>query len=118
MDVDQFQTDLKREDIVAKVQQAWEGGQKIGLPGTPLILINGQIYGGPRDHTSLNDIIQLILLGKRQYTSCPAVTVQQNKQYIATLHTEKGDIVHSTVCRQSADDGQFISFPGAEGLVR
>ena len=93
LDVDQFQTDLKREDIVTKVQEAWEGGQKIGLPGTPLILINGQIYGGPRDYNSLNDILQLIVLGKRQYTSCPAVTVQQNKQYIATLHTQKGKIV-------------------------
>jgi cyclophilin family peptidyl-prolyl cis-trans isomerase/protein-disulfide isomerase len=93
MDIDQFQTDLKREDIVAKVQQAWERGQKIGLPGVPMILINGQIYGGPRDYNSLNDILQLIMLGKRQYASCPAVTVQQDKQYIATLHTEKGDIV-------------------------
>ena len=93
MDLDQFQADLKREDIVAKVQEAWENGQKIGMPGTPLILINGQIYGGPRDYTSLNDIIQLIVLGKRQYTTCPAITVQQNKQYIATLHTEKGNVV-------------------------
>ena len=93
MDIDQFEADLKREDIVAKVQEAWESGQKMGLPGTPLILLNGQIYGGPRDYTSLNDILQLILLGRRQYTSCPAVTVQQNKQYIATLHTEKGDVV-------------------------
>ncbi|HUE99040.1 MAG TPA: peptidylprolyl isomerase [Anaerolineales bacterium] len=93
MNVEQFQADLKREDIVARVQHAWESGQKIGLPGTPLILINGQIYGGPRDYNSFNDIIQLIVLGKRQYTSCPAVTVQQNKQYIATLHTGKGDIV-------------------------
>jgi cyclophilin family peptidyl-prolyl cis-trans isomerase/protein-disulfide isomerase len=93
MDADQFQADLKREDIVAKVQEAWEAGQKMGLPGTPLILINGQIYGGPRDYASLNDIVQLIALGKRQYTSCPAVTVQPHKQYMATLHTEKGDIV-------------------------
>ena len=93
MDLDQFQADLKREDIVARVQEAWESGQKIGLPGTPLILINGQIYGGPRDYTSLNDIMQFIVLGKRQHTSCPAVTVQQNKQYIATLHTEKGNVV-------------------------
>lgn len=93
MDVDQFQADLKREDIVTKVQQAWEGGQKLGIPGTPLILLNGQIYGGPRDHGSLNDIIQLMALGKRQHTSCPPVTVQENTQYIATLRTEKGDIV-------------------------
>jgi cyclophilin family peptidyl-prolyl cis-trans isomerase/protein-disulfide isomerase len=92
LNLEQFQSDLKREDIVAKVNQAWEEGQRMGLPGTPLILLNGQIYGGPRDYNSLNDILQLIMLGKRQFTACPAVTVQMNKQYIATLHTEKGDV--------------------------
>jgi len=34
----------------------------------------------------------LIALGKRQFTSCPAVTVQSNKRYVANIHTEKGDI--------------------------
>lgn len=93
MNVDQFQSDLKREDIVAEIQQAWNDGQKMGLPGTPLVLINGQIYGGPRDFNSLHNILKLIQLGERQFKSCPPVTVQQNKQYIATLHTEKGDVV-------------------------
>jgi len=93
LNVNQFKKDLTRQDIVANVQQAWEGGQKIGIPGTPLLLLNGQIYGGPRDYTSLNDIIQLVLLGKRQYAACPAVTVQKTKRYIATLHTAKGEIV-------------------------
>ena len=93
MNVDQFKVDLNRADIVARIQQAWEDGQKMGLPGTPLVLINGQIYAGPRDYSSLNDILQLILLGKRQFTSCPLVTVQRNKQYIAALLTEKGDIL-------------------------
>ncbi|HET9907455.1 MAG TPA: peptidylprolyl isomerase [Anaerolineales bacterium] len=93
MDVDQFKSDLKREDIVARIQKAWEDGQAMGLPGTPLVLINGQIYGGPRDYSSLNDILQLLLLGKRQFASCPPLTVQRNRQYITTLHTEKGDVV-------------------------
>ncbi len=93
LNMERFQSDMKGEDIVARVQKAWNDGQKMGLPGTPLILLNGQIYGGPRDYNSLNDILQLILLGKRQFASCPPVTVQQNKQYIATLHTEKGDVV-------------------------
>lgn len=92
MNVEQFRSDMKREDIVARVNKAWEDGQKMGLPGTPLILLNGQIYGGPRDYSSINDILQLILLGKRQFTTCPPVTVQTTKQYIATLHTEKGEI--------------------------
>lgn len=93
MDVPQFRADLRREDIVEKVQQAWEHGQTLGIPGTPLILLNGQIYGGPRDYASLNDIFQLIALGERQFTSCPPMTIQGDKQYIATLHTAKGDIV-------------------------
>jgi len=93
MNVDQFKSDMKREDIVAKIHKAWEDGQTMGLPGTPLILINGQIYGGPRDYNSLKDIVRLISLGKRQFTSCPPVTVQGNRQYIAALLTEKGDVI-------------------------
>ena len=93
MEAAQFEADLKREDIIAGVQEAWETGQKIGLPGTPLLLINGQIYGGPRDYSSLSDIVQLMALGKQQFSSCPPFSVQTNKQYIATLETEKGDIV-------------------------
>lgn len=93
LDEERFRADLNSEQIVARVQQAWEGGQKMGLPGTPLVLLNGQIYGGPRDYNSLNDILQLIVLGKRQFTACPPVTVDTRKQYIATLHTEKGDVV-------------------------
>ncbi len=71
-----------------------------GLPGTPLVILNGQIYGGPRDYNSLNDIMQLIVLGKRQFTTCPPVTVETKKQYIATLHTEKGDVVIQLFARQ------------------
>jgi cyclophilin family peptidyl-prolyl cis-trans isomerase/protein-disulfide isomerase len=93
MNAEQFTSDLTRADIVAKVQQAWEDGQKIGLPGTPIVIINGQIYTGPRDFNSLNDIVRLIALGKRQFISCPPLTVQKAKQYIATLHTEKGEVV-------------------------
>jgi cyclophilin family peptidyl-prolyl cis-trans isomerase/protein-disulfide isomerase len=92
VDLDQFKSDLHRADIVAKVQQAWEDGRKSGLPGTPLILINREIYGGPRDYNSLSDIVRLTVLGKRQFTACPPITVRLNKQYIATLHTQKGDI--------------------------
>jgi cyclophilin family peptidyl-prolyl cis-trans isomerase len=93
MNAEQFQSDLNREDIIAKVQKAWEDGQAMGLPGTPLVLLNGQIYGGPRDFSSLDQILKLLQLGERQFESCPPVTVQETKQYIATLHTEKGDVV-------------------------
>jgi protein-disulfide isomerase len=92
MDVEKFKTDRAREDIVAKVQKAWDDGHKINLPGTPIVVINGDLYQGPRDYTSLNDISQLIILGKRHFKDCPPFAIKSNKQYIATLHTAKGDV--------------------------
>lgn len=93
LNVEQFQADLKREDIQARVETAAKDAQKMGIPGTPLILINGQIYGGPRDYNSFDTILRLLLLGERQFESCPPMTVAQDKQYLATLHTEKGNVV-------------------------
>jgi cyclophilin family peptidyl-prolyl cis-trans isomerase/protein-disulfide isomerase len=89
----QFKSDYSREDIIAKVQKAWEDGAAIQLPGTPVVVLNGDLYQGPRDYDSLRDITQLILLGKRQFATCPPVTVQATHEYTATLHTEKGDII-------------------------
>ena len=93
MDAERFRSDLKRDGIVAKIQKAWSEGQLMGLPGTPLVLINGQIYGGPRDHASMDNIVRLIALGRRQFESCPPLTVDKNRQYLATLRTEKGNVV-------------------------
>jgi cyclophilin family peptidyl-prolyl cis-trans isomerase len=93
MDADQFQADLKSEAVVDFVQQNFETAREFGPFGIPLILVNGEIYLGPQDFASMNDIVQLILLGERHFTECPPSTVQKTKQYIATLHTEKGDVV-------------------------
>ena len=93
MDVEQYQADLKSEAVVDLVQSNYEEGVKFGPFGVPLIIINGDIYLGPQDFTSINNIVQLVLLGKRQFTNCPQMTVERTRQYIATLHTEKGDVV-------------------------
>jgi len=92
LDSNQFKTDLNSEALVAKAQKAWDDGRQIPIPGTPFMLINGQAYTGPRDYDSLDRIIRLIALGKRQFTTCPAMSIDLTKQYIARLHTDKGDI--------------------------
>jgi cyclophilin family peptidyl-prolyl cis-trans isomerase/protein-disulfide isomerase len=93
MDVGKFQADLKSEAVVGLVQSNFEAGQKFGPFAVPLIVINGEIYLGPQDFNSMNDIVGLILLGKRHFTECPPMMIDRTKQYIATLHTEKGDVV-------------------------
>jgi cyclophilin family peptidyl-prolyl cis-trans isomerase/protein-disulfide isomerase len=93
MDVDQFQTDLKSEAVFNLIKVYFDEGQDAGVFGVPLVIINGEVYIGPQDYVSLNDIVQLILLGERQFRDCPPMTVQKTKQYLATLQTEKGDVV-------------------------
>jgi cyclophilin family peptidyl-prolyl cis-trans isomerase/protein-disulfide isomerase len=93
LDKAQFTTDFNSTETITRVQNAAQEGTKIGIPKLPFFLINGQIYSGPTDFEAFNQIIDLITLGKRQLAECPPVTVDRNKQYIATLHTVKGDIV-------------------------
>lgn len=95
LDDSQFEKDLTSTEIVDKVNATWERGQEIGLPGTPFLLINGQIWPNnlPMNATNIKSIIDLQRLEKRQFTSCPPMQIDPSKQYIATIQTEKGDIV-------------------------
>ncbi len=95
LDVTRFETDLHADATVEKVKQAGEEAIKIGLPGTPYLLINGKPYSydAPKEKENLEAVVQLYLLSERQFSTCPPVTIDTHKQYTATLKTDKGDIV-------------------------
>ena len=93
MNLGQFQADLKSDAIFDRLKEKFDEAQDAGVFGVPLVAINGEIYMGPQDYGSMNEIVQLILLGERHFTYCPPMLIQKTKQYIATLHTEKGDVV-------------------------
>lgn len=93
MNVEQYQAEVESEAVVQAVQKNFESARQFGPFAVPLILINGEIYLGPQDYVSLRDIVALILLGRRQFTECPPFLVEKTRQYLATLHTEKGDVV-------------------------
>jgi len=93
LDVERFEQDLTSDVLVRKIQAAWDNGQAIGLPGTPFILLNGAQYSSGLDQSTLSAVIKLTLLQKRQYTDCPPMVIDPAKKYLATLKTDKGDIV-------------------------
>jgi cyclophilin family peptidyl-prolyl cis-trans isomerase len=93
LDQAQFEKDLVSATIAAIPQEAWEAGQVAELPGTPYTLINGKPYNGPRDPWTMEAILKMFSLEDKQFTQCPPMTVDPTKQYIATIKTEKGDIV-------------------------
>ena len=72
----------------------YETAKKLNIPAVPLILINGALQPSyVLDYQSVSDIVGLIALGQKQFRQCPPFSVDPKKQYIATLHMEKGDIV-------------------------
>jgi cyclophilin family peptidyl-prolyl cis-trans isomerase len=95
LDVSQFTTDLTSPELVNFAQNAWDNGQKIGLSSTPTLLVNGQVWPGnvPMNLGNLSSVISLTMLEDRQFTQCPSMTINPTSQYVATLHTERGDIV-------------------------
>lgn len=93
IDPSRFRVDINSQAIVNKVQTARDAAINLGIPYTPFLVINGEMYQGPRDYNSLKDVIRLLLLEKRQYTGCPPFTIDTTKQYIANITTEKGTII-------------------------
>ena len=93
LDLDQFETDLTSEAIVSLAQKTQDDGLNIGIPGTPFLAINNIPYQGPFDYGSLKSIVLANHLKDRQYAECPPMVIDSQKRYIATIETEKGDIL-------------------------
>jgi cyclophilin family peptidyl-prolyl cis-trans isomerase len=99
LNANQFAEDLNSPALVAIAEEAFQHGIEMGLPGTPYLLMNGEslpatFYGF--EPLSLNLKFYAIPLGrlaKHQFTECPQITIDPEKQYTATLHTEIGDVV-------------------------
>ena len=93
LDQTQFAADFTSTETIERVHSDAEEGARIGIPRLPFYLLNGQIYRGPSDYEAFNQVISLIKLGERQFAECPSMTIDPGKQYIATLETEKGEVV-------------------------
>lgn len=95
LDEEQFVADMLSDENQALAQAAWDRGVEVGLPGTPFLIIDGDIWPNnlPMSEDYISAIIELQLLESRQFDECPPMDIDPSKEYFATLETEKGDIV-------------------------
>ena len=95
LDTSKFTTDLNSTELKNLAQNAWDNANKIGLSGTPTLLVNGNVWPSnvAMNATNISSVIKLTMLADRQFTQCPPMTIDVTRQYTATLHTDKGDIV-------------------------
>lgn len=94
MDAAQLTEAINAPETTTRMMSTMEVVNKLSLPAIPLILVNGALQPSYLlDSQSLNDTVGLIALGEKQFSECPPFTVDPAKNYLATIHTEKGDIV-------------------------
>lgn len=93
LDVDKFMADLTSEELVNQLKEQTDFAIKIGLNSTPTVILNGRPWQYQWDAYTLGMVIDLIKSETKMRTECPDFVIDQNKQYTATIKTEKGDIV-------------------------
>jgi len=94
LDEEKLQAAINADKTASSMRARYDAAKKLSIPAVPLILINGSLQPSYLlDYQSMSDAVGLIALGQKQFSQCPPFDVNPQKQYIATLHTEKGDIV-------------------------
>lgn len=92
IDANQLSDKMKADETRTKMMSMYEAASDLSLAAVPLILINGEQFY-LLDYQNISDTIGVIALGEKQFTECPPFSIDVNKTYIATLETEKGNIV-------------------------
>jgi len=97
LNVAQFQSDFQGQVVKALAQNAQKAvaSDSANPKSLPAVYINSATpyTNSLVDFAGLDQVVSLLALTKKQYSSCPPMEVDPLKQYLATLHTAKGDIV-------------------------
>lgn len=85
---------INADKTTTRMMSMYEAAKQLSIPAVPLALINGNLQQSyVLDYQNMSDTIGLITLGQKQFTNCPPFNINALKQYIATLKTDKGEIV-------------------------
>jgi cyclophilin family peptidyl-prolyl cis-trans isomerase len=94
LDVDQFTADLE-SGYADRVGEQQLGAIQAGLPGTPALIVNGQLLQGTPPFEAWEDFLaqlrQMAVLEDLQYDEPPAMSIDETKSYLATVEMENGD---------------------------
>lgn len=98
LDAEQFSVDLTNPEIVQQVEGAYQASLDLGLGGTPSFFFlydDGVLFTPadqvPWDAQTVSAVLTLAELKGQQYSECPPTVIDANKEYTATVITEKGE---------------------------
>ena len=118
LDTDRFSQELDDHVYLDRVNADTQVAVQAGLPGTPTYVINGVVY--PTQEFGLHPVqiaafIDLLNLKDRMYTAPPPQVIGPDKDYVATIRTEHGDIVIELYADQVPVNVNSFVFLAQEG---
>ena len=94
LDRERFTKDLNSAETIASTKSLYTTATTLGISALPTVFINGNLQQrAALSYEGLDSTIGLLALGSREFKTCPPFDIDPTKQYKATIHTEKGDIV-------------------------
>jgi cyclophilin family peptidyl-prolyl cis-trans isomerase len=94
-DVDQFRADLEEDVYADEVMADYQSAVDAGLTGTPTFVANRVVFPSREfglSYQGVDAFLQLMGLRETWYEG-PEQVLESDKEYLATIQTEKGDIV-------------------------
>jgi peptidyl-prolyl cis-trans isomerase B (cyclophilin B) len=93
MDSSRFQADFGGALVAGRLQQAIQFTADAELDSPPRLFVNSTTpYTSLADFASLDMVVRMKALADRQFSACPTVAMDPQKQYLVTMHTSKGDV--------------------------
>ncbi len=93
-DVEQFTADLDGGAYTALVAEEQNQAIQAGLPGTPALIVNGQLLQGAPPYEAWVDFLSqlrgMASLEELQYEEAPEMTIDETAQYFATVTMADG----------------------------
>jgi cyclophilin family peptidyl-prolyl cis-trans isomerase/protein-disulfide isomerase len=90
LDVRRFRADLENRKYEANVAASYNQGVASGIPGTPYLFLNGDLYTFGPSLLNLEGRVRLIVLESRQYAAYPPMQIRLSGKYVAHVRTNVG----------------------------
>jgi cyclophilin family peptidyl-prolyl cis-trans isomerase len=93
LDRQRLESLLDDPEIRSRIDASARRAQANGLPGAPIIFVNGRNFQPPPSVGNLEAAVRLELLALRQYARFPAMRIDPTGSYQALLVFDRGDVV-------------------------
>lgn len=119
--LDTFRSDLENDVYAEKVLAAYQAAVDTGLNSTPSLVVNQVIYPaeqfGGLSYMGIDAFMQLMKLRQIWFTE-PTQVLAPDKQYTATIKTDKGDIVVELYTDSAPVNANSFAFLAEQGWYK